>query len=702
MRVLFVAWRDLENERAGGSEVLVDGLATELVARGHEVAVMSSRPVGARAYRVVANGGAYTQYLWAPFRYLRHFRGWDLAVDVTNGMAFLPPLWRRGPTICWVNHVHTEQWGQWFPGPVAAVGRFVESRVTPLVHRRSQYVAISPSTADALAASGVEPDRVTVVTSGTGPVDARHEDAPEPLFVEVGRIVAHKRVDLLLRAWERVRPRTGGRLVVVGDGPAMASLAGLAGEGVELEGFVTERRKQELLAQAWLLVHPAMHEGWGLVIQEAAAAGTPALAFDVPGVRDAVVDGMTGVLVRSEDELVERWSELAADHERRRAMGDAARRRAARLTWSGTADQFLVAAEAAVARHRGPAASLPPHRTVWCSDDGAAAQPDLSIVVPAFDEAERLPDALPQLVDRLRPAGTSTEVVLVDDGSGDATAAVAQSFLEALPRARILRLDQNRGKGAAVRVGVAAASGRVIAFMDADLATDLDDLPDLVAALDAAHLAIGSRSVPGAVTAGATLDRRTMGRAFNRLVRATTGVTMRDTQCGFKAYRAPVAKLLFGLSREEGFAFDVEALALADRLGFLTAEVPVHWHQVPGSHVKRLSDTVRMATGVLRVRARTRPDRVMASIRAWCRAGHATGHEVAACLRPLLSVTTPVLAGDRWALALFPFAEPSVVAGLTDELRVRLPGVEMHPSLLDTGRLLDPSDAALRRALVAV
>src|SRR5205823_7767148 len=140
--------------------------------------------------------------------------------------------------------------------------------------------------------------------------------------------------------------------------------------------------------------------------------------------------------------------------------------------------------------------------------------------------------------------------------------------------------------------------GRSIVFMDADLATDLRDLPALVEALDTADVGVGSRGIPGATVEGATAVRARMGRTFNRLARVVTGLDLRDTQCGFKAFRAPVAQLLFHVGVVDGFAFDVEILALARRMGYRVVAVPVHWHAVDGSHVDAMREPARLVRDV--------------------------------------------------------------------------------------------------------
>ena len=166
----------------------------------------------------------------------------------------------------------------------------------------------------------------------------------------------------------------------------------------------------------------------------------------------------------------------------------------------------------------------------------------------------------------------------------------------------VVAAPSNRGKGAAVRLGMAQARGRALVFMDADLATDLSALEPLVRALDDHHVAIGSRALSGTVVEDASAKRRRMGSSFNHLVRAATGVPFEDTQCGFKAFRSPIGKLLFALGRVDGYAFDVEMLGLARQLDLGVLEIPVHWREVEGSHVRPVADALRMTRDVIRSR----------------------------------------------------------------------------------------------------
>ncbi|NBE54987.1 glycosyltransferase family 4 protein [Streptomyces boluensis] len=351
-RIVFLSRRDLGNPAAGGSELLVDQLAGGLTRAGHEVTLLCGGPAAYRDYRVVSAGGDLGHYLRARSAFTRQVGDCDLLVEVCNGMPYLAPLWHRGPTLCLVNHVHTELWGMRYPGPAARLGRRLEHWSLSGAQRGNLLVAVSPSTADALRAIGVPGDRIRVVHNGVddpGPLEPRSE---EPLFLAMGRLVEYKRIDLLLRLWERVRPVTGGRLVIVGDGPERGRLEQLAGPSVEFTGHISEAEKHRLLCASWLLLHPSAVEGWGLVVTEAATRGTPAIGFDVPGLRDSIEDGVTGVLARGESSFAASWCALSLSAERRTAMGKAAASRAADYRWANTVSQFRAVAAEAVAGGR--------------------------------------------------------------------------------------------------------------------------------------------------------------------------------------------------------------------------------------------------------------------------------------------------------------------------------------------------------------
>ncbi|MET8679397.1 glycosyltransferase family 4 protein [Streptomyces sp. NPDC004647] len=356
-RIVFLARRDLGNPAAGGSELLIDRIAEGLTSDGHQVTLLCGGPAAYRDYRVVSAGGDAGHFLRAKRAFARQVGDCDLLVEVCNGMPYLAPLWHRGPTLCLVNHVHTDLWGMRYPGPAARLGRRLEHWALAGTHRGNLMVAVSGSTASALTGIGVPGDRIRVVHNGVEEPGPLLPKSPEPMFLAMGRLVEYKRIDLLLRLWERVRPVTGGRLVIIGDGPERQRLETMAGPDVVFTGRIPEAEKHRLLCEAWLLLHPSAVEGWGLVVTEAAARATPAIGFDIPGLRDSVEDGVTGLLARGESSFAAAWCTLALSAERREALGRAAARRAARFRWSSTVRRFRdVAAEAYLA---GRGASQP-------------------------------------------------------------------------------------------------------------------------------------------------------------------------------------------------------------------------------------------------------------------------------------------------------------------------------------------------------
>jgi glycosyltransferase involved in cell wall biosynthesis len=349
--VVIVAWRDLANPRAGGSELLVDQLARGMLAKGHSVTLLCGGPTGRRPYRVVRTGGTLSQFLLTPLAYRRQIDHCDVLVEVCNGLPYLAPLWCRRPTVCLVNHVHTDLWSLRYPPPLSTVGRFAERVVMPRVHSGNLFLTVSESSASDLEGIGVQRDRIRLLHNGVEPAATRHPRSATPLFLALGRLAEYKRLDLLLRLWERVRPVTGGELVIAGDGPDRARLEQLAGDGVTFAGYVSEEDKHRLLSAAWLLLHPALMEGWGIVVAEAAARGTPTIGFDVPGLRDSVIDGETGVLADTGARFTSAWATLALDDARRARMGAAARGFAARMRWGSAVERFAAVVEEAITRH---------------------------------------------------------------------------------------------------------------------------------------------------------------------------------------------------------------------------------------------------------------------------------------------------------------------------------------------------------------
>ena len=228
----------------------------------------------------------------------------------------------------------------------------------------------------------------------------------------------------------------------------------------------------------------------------------------------------------------------------------------------------------------------------------------LSIVIPAYNEESRLGPTLHRIVDYLALRRLPAEILVIDDGSSDRTAAVAASF--AADGVRLLRHAANRGKGAAVRTGVEASTGGRVLISDADLSTPIEELEKLEPHLAAADLVLGSRALRrGAQLAERQpLYRELMGKTFNLIIRALGVRGIYDTQCGFKLLRGDVARELFAEMTLEGFAYDVELVLAARRAGYRVAEVGVVWSNSPASTVDPVRSSLAMLRDVLKLRLR--------------------------------------------------------------------------------------------------
>jgi dolichyl-phosphate beta-glucosyltransferase len=230
----------------------------------------------------------------------------------------------------------------------------------------------------------------------------------------------------------------------------------------------------------------------------------------------------------------------------------------------------------------------------------------LSLVVPSYNEAERLPATLRRIRQYLDAGGEAYAVIVVDDGSTDDTSAVAEGFVSGWPQLSLIRLERNTGKGAAVRAGMLRARGSHRAFSDADLSTPMEELPILRAQLGGeCHAAIASRGTPEShIEIHQPRWREAMGRVYNRVLQRIALSGISDTQCGFKVFTETAATACFLPLQTFRFGFDAEVLVRVRRNGWTIAEVPVRWRHVEASRVDSVRDSTRMLHDLLRLRVR--------------------------------------------------------------------------------------------------
>jgi glycosyltransferase involved in cell wall biosynthesis len=365
-RVHFVAWRDLDDPEAGGSELHAHHVASLWAEAGLDVTFRTSAVRGeARAltrdgYRVIRRAGRYGVFPGAAWEGIRMgHRPGDALVEIWNGMPFFSPLWYRGPRLVFLHHVHAEMWGMVLPPKLARLGEVMERRIAPRAYRKSRIVTLSESSREEIVAMmGLPPQRITVSPPGVDPrFSPGGERAAEPLVVAVGRLVPVKRFDLLIRALADLHERVPAlRAVIIGEGYARPELEALraqlgAESWLDLPGRVEDDDLVDWYRRAWVVASSSLREGWGMTLTEAAACGTPAVATAIAGHTDAVLHGESGLLVEDADELAGALHRVVTDEVLRNRLSRGALDRARWFTWEATARRSLEAlAEETAAR----------------------------------------------------------------------------------------------------------------------------------------------------------------------------------------------------------------------------------------------------------------------------------------------------------------------------------------------------------------
>jgi glycosyltransferase involved in cell wall biosynthesis len=373
--VLLLCWRDTGHPQGGGSETYLQRIGAQLAASGVAVTLRTARYPGAPRREVIDGvrinrvGGRYSVYVWAllamaaarlgigPLRRVRP----DVVVDTQNGLPFLARLVYGRRVAVLVHHCHREQWP--VAGPVLGrLGWFVESRLSPWVHRRNQYVTVSLPSARDLVGLGVADDRIALVRNGLDEapeVSLRGPRAGNPRVLVLSRLVPHKQIEDALAAVALLRPAIPGlHLDIVGGGwwwqrlVEHAARLGIS-DAVTFHGHVDDVTKHHVMQQSWVHVLPSRKEGWGLAVIEAAQHAVPTIGYrSSGGLADSIIDGVTGVLVDGRAELVNRLQQLLTDPVQRDQLGAKAQARSAEFSWRQSADEMRTVLESVLTGDR--------------------------------------------------------------------------------------------------------------------------------------------------------------------------------------------------------------------------------------------------------------------------------------------------------------------------------------------------------------
>jgi glycosyltransferase involved in cell wall biosynthesis len=371
--VLLLCWRDTGHPQGGGSEAYLERIGARLAESGVRVTLRTAHYPGALrreikdGVQISRAGGPYSVYIWAGLAMvlariglgpLRNARP-DVVIDTQNGLPFMA-RWAFGRRVAvLVHHCHREQW------PVAGavmgrIGWFVESWLSPRVHRRNQYVTVSLPSARDLTSLGVRPGQIAVVRNGLDKAPAHTMTVPRsttPRVVVLSRLVPHKQIEDALEAVAALRPGMPDlHLDILGGGwwerPLVehAALLGIS-DAVTFHGHVDDQTKHHVLQRSWVQVLPSRKEGWGLAVPEAGQHCVPTIGYrSSGGLTDSIVDGVTGLLVDDRDDLIDALETLLTDRVLREQLGIKAQARSSEFSWRQSAEAMRMVLESVHAR----------------------------------------------------------------------------------------------------------------------------------------------------------------------------------------------------------------------------------------------------------------------------------------------------------------------------------------------------------------
>lgn len=356
MKILVFNWQDIRNPLSGGAEVHLHRIFEHLAAQGHDVTLFCSSFPGAPAeerlkgIRVLRRGGRYLFNVQVFWQYWRRFRkeSFDVVVDDLNKIPFFTPLFVRRPLVCIVHHLFGRSIFVEAMLPLALYVHLAE-RLIPRIYGRIPIAAVSPSTVEDLVSKGIRSENLSVVTNCVDHELYRvtgEPKSPVPLVGYLGRIKKYKSIDHLVRAFAVVkRHLPSAELVILGEGDARPGLEQLSERlgvrsAVRFTGFVDEEEKVRQLQRMHVVANPSAKEGWGLTVVEANACGAPVVASDVPGLRDSVRDGETGLLYDYGDveELAEKLLLVLRDEHLRAKLSRGAVEFASGFRWERSAE----------------------------------------------------------------------------------------------------------------------------------------------------------------------------------------------------------------------------------------------------------------------------------------------------------------------------------------------------------------------------
>ncbi len=352
-RIMVFCWRDPMHPQSGGSETYLHEQAKRWVAAGHKVVWFAQSFEGSLHHQKVDGVEVFRAgrvpsvflcgALWYTFRSGRNF---DFIIDCMNGIPFFTPLFSTKPKVCLVHHIHARHFAEELPPVIGRLAAFVEARVVPFVYRATSFLTVSPSTGAEMQKMRMSRFPIEIIHNGVDAALVPGRKAAKPTVLYLGRLKRYKRVHILIEEFSAVRAAVpDAELIIAGTGDYERELRALVDEkriaGVTFAGFVDDDEKLRLLQSAWVFAMPSSVEGWGIAVIEANACGTPAVAFDVKGLRDCIRHDYSGLLVTDRAAFRSAIIRLLLNEPLRNQLASSARVWSAQFSWEQTAARTL-------------------------------------------------------------------------------------------------------------------------------------------------------------------------------------------------------------------------------------------------------------------------------------------------------------------------------------------------------------------------
>ncbi len=357
MKILVFNWKDIKHPYAGGAEVNIHEQAKRWVKSGHKVVQFSPKFRGAKPFEVIdgveifRGGGRFSVYIIAFFYYLFCLRKQcDVIIDIENGIPFFTPLFSRKPKVCIMHHVHQDVFFRELPFCIAWVPLLLERYGLRIFYRNTKFIAVSETTrGNMVRMLGINLANIDVVYNGLNHKDfiTNVAKTKNPSIIYFGRLMKYKRIDLLVDIFAAVLKQVpDARLYIAGTGIVEDDLK-LKVKNMNLDakvyfyGYVDDAKKRDILKSSWLFVNPSSMEGWGVTVIEANAVGVPALAFNVPGLSEAIKNNETGFVVENEAQMVDQIVRVLRDNKLRNRLGNNALAWSKKFSWDEAANRTL-------------------------------------------------------------------------------------------------------------------------------------------------------------------------------------------------------------------------------------------------------------------------------------------------------------------------------------------------------------------------